>query len=183
MANYDYARGFWPANNNIRKIKRLCKTGETVAIGDAMIPDGSGGGMTIALANSGSLYGGGVVCPQENEAGTMVSAQRANLFTTSTAGVYVWLWPFFDPDTNAPNLFIGQCSGTPASGMEGELKDIEGATGVMEVNENATTEQVIEIVDLLDGELVNIDSSGRVVPNEVGANGLVKFRAVAMRAL
>jgi len=180
MANYDNARGFWPAHT-ITPVEYLCKTGETVAIGDAMFPDGSAGGMTIALSNSGVIWNGGVVCPQDNEAGVHISAQGANLYTTSTAAVTVWLYPFIDPDTACPNYFYIQASGTPAVGMENELCDIEGATSAMEANENANTEAVLQIVSLCAGEYV-VDSSGRSVLNEVGANGILKVRAVLARA-
>ena len=49
-------------------------------------------------------------------------------------------------------VFEGQCSGDSAANLVGTAVDIEGATGVMEVNEDATTEDVIQIVGLRSDE-------------------------------
>jgi len=181
MANYDNPRGFWPAQP-ITPVEYLCKTGETVAIGDIMIPDGVNG-MSLAVYTDGELWRGGVVCPQEDEDGDFISAQAANLYTTSTAAVKVKLWPFVNPDSGQPNHFYAQDDGTPAAGYENLACDITGTTGAMQLNSAATTEQVLQIVDLCVGDMINLDSSGKVVPNELGANQIVKVRAVVARAI
>jgi len=180
MANYDNPRGFWPCDPTLVPVEYLCATGETVAIGDAMIPAG-GAGMTIALANSAIIGGGGVVCPQKNEAGAMVSRQGANLYTTSTAAVTVWLYPFLDPATRKPNLFYIQDDGTTAAAMLGLSYDITGGTGVMQLNTAGTTYKVLDMVSICEGVYV-VDSSGREVLNEVGANGLAKVCVTTLQA-
>lgn len=63
------------------------------------------------------------------------------------------------------NLFRGQTSGTFATSMIGRVCDIEGTTGIMEVNEDSLAERVIQIVDY--------DRN-----YEVGANSRVIFRVV-----
>lgn len=61
-------------------------------------------------------------------------------------------------------VFSGQCSGTPTQSVVGEKHDIEGGTGVMEINEDATSTNVVEIVGFEGG-----------INNAVGANARVLF--------
>ena len=181
MANNDNPRGFWPASP-ITPISVLLKTNETVAVGDAVFPDGANG-MTIALADSDVIWNGGVVAPQENASGTFISQQGANVFTTSSAGQMVEIYPFLDPATLTPNRFRGQVSGSSSTGMLRNLYDIVGGTGAMEVDQGGTVaEYVVMVTDIYDGDLVNHDSSGRVVANEVGAAGVVEFIVPPLRA-
>lgn len=44
------------------------------------------------------------------------------------------------------NVFAAQCSGTYAASIRHSAVDIEGTTGIMEVNENATTEAVFQVL-------------------------------------
>lgn len=67
-----------------------------------------------------------------------------------------------DPET----VFIGQCSGTHAfASHDGTLMDIEGTTGVQEINENATTANTVMCLrqELVPGSM------------ETGANARVLF--------
>ena len=55
-------------------------------------------------------------------------------------------------------VFEGQCSGTYAASIRYTSVDIEGTTGIMEVNENATTEQVIHVIGPVDGTTIGANS-------------------------
>jgi hypothetical protein len=96
--------------------------------------------MQIAIVTSGALRG--------------VAAQDV---ATSAVVADLWYYPAL------PWLvFEGQCSGTYATTIASTAVDIEGTTGIMEVNENATTEAVIHIIS--------------ANPNtEIGANSRVYF--------
>ena len=61
-------------------------------------------------------------------------------------------------------IYEGQCSGTFTPVNVGESVDIEGTTGIMEVNEDAQSTGVIRIVGLAKG-----------VGNAAGANARVNF--------
>ena len=61
-------------------------------------------------------------------------------------------------------VFSGQCSGTFAQTDIGEAVDIEGTSGIMEINENATSLAVAQIVGIEGG-----------IDNAVGANTRVLF--------
>lgn len=61
-------------------------------------------------------------------------------------------------------IWSGQCSGTYSPSNAGESVDIEGATGVMEINEDAQSTGVARIVGLEGG-----------LDNAVGANARVLF--------
>ena len=61
-------------------------------------------------------------------------------------------------------IYEGQCSGTFTPVNVGESVDIEGTTGIMEVNEDAQSTGVIRIVGLAKG-----------VDNAAGANARVNF--------
>jgi len=58
--------------------------------------------------------------------------------------------------------FTGQCSGTYAVNLNRTLVDMEGATGIMEINENLSTYGPMQILHIRKGE-------------EVGANAVVVF--------
>lgn len=107
-----------------------------IAAGDAVIIDGSYPGyVDIAASNSGQLLG-----------------VAQNACAASTAGtVYV----YDDPATE----FVGTCSGTSAQTLINTDVDIEGGTGAMYVNEDATSEQVVHINELYDAA----GSNGQVV--------------------
>jgi len=144
MANTDNPNGFVPirslAGVEPRMSRYTVNSGQVIALGDAVIF--TGGYVQIALSNSGSL--GGVA------AGAAAPA-------SGTGYIYV----YDDPET----IFEGQCSGTFAQDDVGKQCDIEGTTGIMEVNEDATTETVITILEM-----------SKKSNNALGANARVQFK-------
>jgi hypothetical protein len=148
MANTDNPNGFkvWKSGaGSSPKIKWMpANASQTIEKGDAVILNTTGD-LNIAVSDSGALYGvaAGDV--------TTTAADEQTKFP-----VYV-----FDGITE----FIGQCSGTFAASLVGDFVDIEGATGVMEVNENAGTEKVLQII-------------GYHPSDEIGANTRAVFKCV-----
>lgn len=113
---------------------------QTIAKGDAIIA--TSGRINIALSSSPKILGVAA------EPCTASSEDDDMLFYPATP------W----------NVFSGQCSGTYAQTICFTSVDIEGATGVMEVNENATTELVVHVIGL-DGD----------PNNSIGLNSRVLF--------
>lgn len=149
MANYDNPNGFRPAksliggSNTIEALKMQAASGATIAVGDAVII--SSGYIAIALSNSSLIHG-----------------VAASSVSSATEGDEILVWP-----ATPWNVFEGQCSGTYAVTMRGTAVDIEGTTGIMEIDENATTEKVAQII----GESGDPN-------NSVGANSRVLFTFV-----
>lgn len=114
-----------------------------IATGDAIIEDDTTAGkVNIAVFDSDLLHG--------------IAAQPI----ARTAGQVTA--PFLYYPALPGNVFEGQCSGTYALTKRYFACDIEGATGIMEVNENLTNEDVIYII--------------REDPNtEIGAYSRVQF--------
>ena len=127
MANVDNANGF-------TFVKSLAGHGETVpglvltatdiAKGDALVAASTAGQVDIALSNSPQILG--------------IAAHSVTAATPVQDIQYYPALPWY--------IFEGQCSGTFAVTMVNTAVDIEGGTGVMEVNENATSEDVIQII-------------------------------------
>jgi hypothetical protein len=145
MANKDYPNGFKaiaPAGTTVPLYTYMTKSNLTLTPGDAVILL-STGVVDIAGAASAAILG---VC------------QSA---VTAQAGVQ-------KPVTVVPALpsivFSGQCSGTYSPVNAGESVDIEGTTGIMEIDENAQSVGVARIIGLEGG-----------IENEVGANARVLF--------
>ena len=137
MANVDNPNGFTCVQGGF-VIHFPVAASQTLAKGDAVAL--SSGQVTIATGTSGALLG-------------VMAAPSASASANTLVPVYVGC---------DQNVFEGQCSGDSAISLIGTSVDIEGTTGVMEVNEDATTEQVIRIVEL--------------DPNsEIGTNGRVRF--------
>jgi len=149
MANANRPDGFRPAGGY-----PLYKTqvwpvaaGETIAIGDAVIEDGAGR-VSIALANSGTPLG-----------------VAASPVTASTVDDPIWIYD------NPDQVFEGQCSGNGALADVNTCRttancfDIEGTTGIMEINEDATTEDVVKVVatgvDPVTGEASEVGANQR----------------------
>jgi len=107
---------------------------QTIAKGDAVIL--TSGLVNIALSNSAALLG-----VAANAITTGGSVTRAD-----TVAVWVAL---------PGHVFEGQCSGDSAAATLGIQADIEGATGVMEINENASVEDVVQVVGLKSDEDIN----------------------------
>ena len=144
MANVDNANGF----TFIKAIggrgelwKGTLEISNTIAKGDALIVSNTAGQVEIAVDTSPQIIG---IAAEDKVTGAGATAE-------------ILYYPAL------PNyVFEGQCSGTFAATMINTAVDIEGATGVMEVNEDATTEDVIQIIG--------------VDPNtEIGANSRVQF--------
>jgi len=134
-------------------IKGYLNTTQTIACGDALIL--SSGRISIAASTSGSLAG--VQAPMSG-----VTRLGSNIHTTPAADTATW---FYD----AHHYFCGQCSGTYAETMRGLICDIEGTTGIMEINENGTSKTVVCIDEPILG------CYGGRTGLEVGANSYVKF--------
>lgn len=149
MANYDNPNGFrWVKSlvggvNNPEILKMEAAGSQTIAVGDAVIL--SSGYVAIAASNSGLIHG-----------------VAASPVTSSTQGDEILVIP-----ATPWNVFEGQCSGTYAVTVRGTAVDIEGTTGIMEINEDATTEKVAQVI----GELGDPN-------NSVGANTRVLFTFV-----
>lgn len=142
MANNDNPNGFrciglFSGGPVPEPMEFTLATSQTITKGDALIMNNNL--VQIALSNSGAIH--------------CVSAETKT--TTAGATATILAWPA-DPNY----LFEAQCSGTYAAASHlYTLVDIEGATGEMEVNENANTEQVFQVL----GHVQNDD-------NEIGAN-------------
>ena len=122
MANVDYPNGFVPYGGPQLLFTFLVKTGETIARGDFVSLDGNGE-VVLSTAASATLLG---------VADETVSA--------AAAGTRI---PVYAGDGQ---VYVGQCSGTVTQAMLGKECDLEGASGVQEVNENAVLTQVLRIV-------------------------------------
>ena len=136
MANADNPNGFKPWSPDPRVTKY--NAGDTFAKGDLL------------------MYASGKV--KCHDAGNTLAVGVAA--TDGAAGQDCLVYD--DPDT----IFIGQCSGTHAlASHDGELVDVEGGTGVMEINEDASTNDTVRILrqELVPGSM------------ETGANARVLF--------
>ena len=149
MANVDNPRGFeWVSNlyggtGGPQVLKLKTANTQTIAAGDAVIL--ASGYVSIALSDSDTILG-----------------VAASAVTSSSEGDDIWVIPAMPG-----YLFRAQCSGTLSQALLLGPADIEGATGVMEVNEDANVEDVLQIVDL--------DRSER---NSIGANSDVIVRFI-----
>lgn len=107
-------KGFLPVDMRSAVIRMLpIASSQTLARGDAVIL--SSGQIAIALANSAELCG-------------VVARDCASL----AAGTLVPVWA--DPDT----IFVGRTNSTNSAAIGAEV-DLVGATGAMEIDENAST--------------------------------------------
>lgn len=149
MANVDNARGFefvgnmYGGTGGPRTMLYKTADAQTIKAGDAVIL--ASGYVSIALANSPLILG-----------------VAASSVTASAEGDDIWVIPAMPG-----YLFRAQCSGTLTQALLLSEADIEGATGVMEVNEDASVEDVVQIVD--------IDRSEK---NALGANADVIVRFI-----
>lgn len=146
MANVDNPNGFRAVKSMsgsfIPTFSYMTKANIALKAGDAVIMLSSGL-VDIALAASTTIFG---VCQSTVTAESGVS--KKVLIVPASKDI----------------IFSGQCSGTYTPVNAGESVDIEGATGVMEVNEDAQSTGVVRIVGLEGG-----------VNNAVGANARVLF--------
>ena len=125
MANTDNPNGFMCVKSDFGPIKieeGLVATGQTITKGDALII--SSGLIQIAVATSGAIYG--------------VAAESVTSAAAGSNIKFIPALPWY--------IFEGQCSGSFAADQRGGTADIEGTTGIMEVNEDASVEDVLVMV-------------------------------------
>lgn len=145
MANVDNPNGFRAVSNlgggAIPMYPAKVKIGVSLLPGDAiiMLTDGT---VDVALAASTTILG---VCQSVVVGGVALQDCK-----------YV---PAMDS-----LVFEGQCSGTYTPTNAGVSVDIEGTTGIMEINENAVLTGVARVLKLADG-----------IGNAAGANARVLF--------
>ena len=148
MANVDNPNGFQFAYSETGYVQMASGTvaaSNTIAAGDAIVvSDQTAGQIMIALSSTALILG--------------VAAEAVVVGAGATDTI------MFYP-ANPWMIFEGQCSGTYADTIQYTAVDIEGTTGIMEVNENATTETVVYIL-------------GKVGDSAVGANTRVLFRFI-----
>jgi hypothetical protein len=147
VANQDAPNGFKYVKGEHLVMHIGLAATQVISKGDMIIEDTNGYG-AIAASSSGQLLG--------------LALHDADS-TGEAAGAIDMEYIVATPAT----IFQGQCSGTLTQTMLMSDMDIEGTTGIMEVNENATTEQVIRIIEIPDTTEFGI--------NEVGANSRVNF--------
>lgn len=148
MANIDRPCGFRAVVNlgggAIPMYPAKVKIGTSLRPGDAIIKL-SGGTVDIATASSAKIYG-------VNQSEVVGGAALVNcLYVPATPSI----------------LFEGQTSGTYTPVNEGETCDIEGTTGIMEINEDAQSVNVVRLFKLADE-----------IDNAAGANARVLFTFV-----
>lgn len=139
MANLDTPNGFrWvkTIGSNTPYVDWVTLAG-TVAAGDTLVA--SSGTCTIGLSSSGTLHG--------------VAAEPG------VSGDEIMFYP-----ATTSNIFEAQCSGTYATASHlGVAVDIEGTTGIQEVNEDATTEKVFQILELKNDGVNAAGANARVL--------------------
>ena len=145
MANVDSPSGFVVARSNgvvVPVVYSYTKSNLALADGDLIIMLTTGL-IDIAVAGSTTIHG---LC---------VKALTATAATQKLCA-YVPALETIE--------FEGQCSGTMAQTDIGEAVDIEGTTGIMEINEDANSTAVVRITGLANG-----------IKNAIGANARVRF--------
>jgi hypothetical protein len=55
-------------------------------------------------------------------------------------------------------VFSGQCSGAPTQAHIGSLVDLEGSTGIFEINEDATTTKAIRLLNFKPGTTIETNA-------------------------
>ena len=141
MANNDNPNGFRADGAPGQITNYETAASQTIAIGDMVTLDASSQ-VIIATSTSDNLLG-----------------MAASSVSASSAGDNIAVYDH--PD----QAYIGQCSGTYAITLNDAEVDLEGTTGIMEINENASLKRVLRIE--------------RLAPqhnNAVGANAEVRIK-------
>lgn len=68
-------------------------------------------------------------------------------------------------------VFSGQCSGTPTQALVWTNCDIEGTTGIMEINENASTYSPVRLIGLKPGSSMGLNAEMLFVWNKSAFTG------------
>ena len=113
--------GFWYASGPRRREKLEAAASQTIAIGDLV--KWSSGYVAIATSTDDHLLG---------------VAESAVSNSSQGDAIYV--------NTHPDSVYRAYCSGTLTAAMRGSTVDMEGATGAQYVNENASTEKVLQII-------------------------------------
>lgn len=142
MANTDNPNGFKYVKGTHLVLTYQVAANQTITAGDAVVLDEEGK-VAIATPESGSLLGVAMHGVTTGESPTAKDTLSVCVGTETT-------------------IFSGQCSGESALSLLGTNVDIEGTTGIMEVDEDASAKAVIRIVEL-DPE------------SDIGENGRVHF--------
>lgn len=146
MANKDVPNGFRAvkslSGSYIPMFPFMTKDALTLNPGDAVIML-SNGTVDIALATSTAIFG---VC--QSKVTAITSTSQKVLVVPASRDI----------------VFEGQCSGTFSPVNVGEAVDIEGSTGIMEINENLQTVGCAQIIGL-----------AKELDNAAGANARVLF--------
>lgn len=150
MANPDAPNGFKYIKGTLLISHMGVAATQVIKKGDWIVED-TNGYAALAVLTSGQLLG--------------IATQNVNT-TGVAAGATDIEYIVALPTT----VFQGQCSGTLTQTMLMSDVDIEGTTGIMEVNENAVVEQVLRIVEIPD----TTDAG----PNVVGLNSRVNVICV-----
>lgn len=134
MANVDNPHGFQyerrTSGNGVPPMVTMqAQTNTAIAAGDPVVV-GTDGYLTVASATSAQLFG--------------VAAHAITAATGTYKDVMVIAAL---PDV----VFSGQCSGDAQRTRIGEQVDIEGSTGIFEINEDASSIDVLQIVGLKPG--------------------------------
>jgi len=140
MANPDIANGFSfvrSLSGQMVPMRGRVDINQIIAKGDALIIS-AGGLLQIGLFDSDEIYG------------------VANTPITTTGTVDETDTIEFYPATDQI-IFEAQVSGSTTIALIGDDVDIEGATGVMEVNENAVVEEVFKIIGLASDKREELD--------------------------
>lgn len=146
MANKDLPNGFravmTTGGHTPPVFAANTKSNLSVMPGDPLIML-SNGTLDIATASSAKIFG-----VSQSKLTAVAATQQKCLYVPAAADI----------------IFEGQCSGTFSPVNVGEAVDIEGSTGIFEINENAQSVGVATILGLAGG-----------VDNAVGANARVYF--------
>lgn len=147
MANIDDPNGFTCVGSLTGEIvTRTVTLAGTVAKGDSLVA--ASGTATIGLSNSGLILG---VAAEAGVSGDEILYYPA----------VPWL------------IFEGQCSGTYALASHMfTAVDIEGTTGIQEINEDATTEKVAQIIGINPNSEVGDHTRVRFIWVRSGFTGL-----------
>lgn len=146
MANVDNPNGFRAvkslSGSYIPTFEYMTKANLALQPGDAVVML-SNGTVDIATSSSAAIFG---VCQSKVTAESGVSKK-------------VLVVP-----ASRDLVFEGQCSGTFSPVNVGEAVDIEGTTGIMEINEDAQSVGCVQLLGL-----------SKAVDNEAGANARAYF--------
>ena len=107
------------------------------------------------ITNGDALMAAAGYCALTNIASTdgIVGVSASRQTTSVTTNQDIALYPALQN-----YIFSGQCSGTPTQATVWTNCDIEGTTGIMEINEDATSLNVVKVVGLLDSSSMGLNA-------------------------